>query len=272
MAVIIRPPTKRLTVASLLLSGAALIIAAAAPASAAGGNKIACDIAGPQAPRDVTKISGINAIKFAKAPPAAKMNLCDIHFHRYAEHKASGYTKLMGKGKHQGYVCNGKMPTAVYTEGGHGTGKGCGNISTGDTIEVHWVYTSCDVKPGPTLASCLSEGCTHPQLRVEARVFRLSDDKMAGDFGKFTDFSSGKVSPPAAIKAVTYPGSTTGDGYNDGTCSPFKVTWNVSSECTPLSTKSINDWCGKTKNVFKEYHAHGVRKLVMDAKLLSAIK
>lgn len=72
--------------------------------------------------------------------------------------------------------------------------------------------------------------------------------------------------------AVTYPGSTTGDGYNDGTCSPFKVTWNVSSQCTPLSLKSINVWCGKDKNAFKEDHAHGVRTVVSDPKLLSSIK
>lgn len=272
MAGIIRSSKKRFTTVSLLLSGAALIIVAASPVAWAGGSKIACDAAGPQAPRDVTKLAGSNAIKFAKAPPAADMNLCNIHFHRYAEHRASGFMKQAGKGIHQGYVCNGERPTATHAEGDHGDGQGCGGIAVGDTVEVHWVYTSCDVKPGPTLGSCLSDSCTSPQLRVEARVFRLSDDKMAGDFGKFTDYSSGKVSPPAAIKAVSYPGSTTGNSYNDGTCSPFKVTWNVSSACTPLSLKSINAWCGKTKNAFKEYYAHGVRKLVTDANLLSAIK
>ena len=120
MAGFVRSSAKRFTTASFLLLGAALILVAASPASAEGGNKMSCAKAGPQAPRDVTKIAGSNAIKFAKAPPASEMNLCNIHFHRYAEHKASGYTKLMGKGINKGYVCNGKMPTATHKEGDQG--------------------------------------------------------------------------------------------------------------------------------------------------------
>lgn len=259
---------------AVLLSGFALTVFAVSPPASAGGSKIACEAAGPQAPRDITKLAGSNAISFTKAPPAADMNLCDIHFHRFAEHRASGYQKLAGKGKNRGYICNGSTPIARKSKAeGHGSeAPGCKGIAAGDTVEVHWVYTTCDVKPGPTLGSCFSNTCKTPQLRVEARVFNLSDDSAAGDFGKFTDYSSGKVSPPKAIQAVTYPGSTTGDSYNDGTCSPFKVTWNVSSQCTPLSLKSINAWCGKDKNAFKEDHAHGVRSVVSDPKLLSSIK
>ena len=256
--------------ATVLLFSCALIVLLTSQAAWAGGGKVACAKAGPQAPRDITKHMGSNAMSFAKAPPADKMNLCDIHFHRFAEHRASGFMKLAGEGKHRGYICNGKTPKPSQ---GHATGgQGCEGIQNGDTVEVHWVFTTCDVKPGPTLGSCFSATCKDPQLRVETRVFYLTDDTSAGDFGKFADYSSGGVSLPAAKGAHEFLGSTTGDGYNDGTCSPFKVTWNVSSVCTPLQLGSINNWCGKDKNAFKEDHAHGVRKLVTSAELLSPIK
>ena len=268
---VIHPAAKALVppAAALLISCALTLSMAPRTALAGGGNKIACAKAGPQAPRDVTRSAGGNAVTFAKAPPAGKMHLCDIHFHKFAEHRASGYKKLAGTGDHKGYFCNGHAPKAHES---HGSSHGCHGIEAGDTIEVHWVFTTCDVKPGPTLGSCFTDTCKHPQLRVEARVFHLTGDKSGGDFGKFSDYSSGRVSLPAAQGAVEYLGSTTGDAYNDGSCSPFKVTWNVGSACTPLRMASIDHWCGKDKNAFKEDHAHGVRRLVTDAKLLSSIK
>ena len=49
----------------------------------------------------------------------------------------------------------------------------------GDTIEVHWVHTTCDVDPGKGLGSCLSDACANPQLRVEAQVFLVVNDENA---------------------------------------------------------------------------------------------
>ncbi len=264
----------QLSTLSALCMGLAIIISPqTASAESNDSSKISCEKAGPQAPRDITKLEGSNPNNFTAAPPASELNLCNIHFHRFAEHRASGYTDLAGKGKHRGYVCNGKTPTmteASETEAQSKTAPSCKGISNGDTVEVHWVYTSCDVKPGPTLGSCLTPTCTDPLLRVEARVFYLTDDKDAGDFAKFTDHKSGKVSPPPATKPVQYLGATTGNKYNDNSCSPFKVTWRVSSQCTPLNLQSLNNWCAE--NDFKEDHAHGVRHLVENEKLLSPIK
>ena len=241
------------------------------PAIAGGGNKMACAKAGPQAPRDITKLTGSNAVSFGVAPPAAQMKLCDIHFHRNAEHRAIGYSKLAGDGDHKGYVCDGAKESETHKHAKH-TGSGCAGIAAGDTIEVHWVFTTCDVKPAPTLGSCFTETCKSPQLRVEARVFKLTEDGSGADFASFADYSSGNVKLPAASRPVQYIGSTTGSGYNDGTCSPFHVTWNVTSACQPLEIASINKWCGKSKNAFAEDHAHGVRRLVTDQALLSPIK
>ena len=240
-----------------------------APTLAAGGNKISCEAAGPQAPRDITRVLGENSISFPVAPPAADMKLCDIHFHRNAEHRASGYNSIAGEGDNRGYVCSGATPLPPRHADGHGDAQGCAGIATGDTVEVHWVFTSCDVAPAPGLGSCFTETCQDPQLRVEARVFNLTDDGSGANFAKFSTRSSDKIVLPAPVNPVQYLGSTTGSGYNDGTCSPFKVTWNVSSACTPLEISSLNTWCGK--NPFEEDHAHGVREVVEDPSLLSPI-
>ena len=152
-----------------------LICAAFATAamSLAGPAKAAdiCQGYGPQTPRDISMKSGSNPRVFTLAPPASEMNLCNIHTHTNAEHKGPGYTVSAGTGEHGGFKCN---ETASLTEAelkdpadGHGAFHG---IKPGDTIEVHWVHTSCDVKPGKGLGSCLSEACANPQLRVEAQV------------------------------------------------------------------------------------------------------
>jgi len=244
------------------------------PADAGSGNKVACDAAGPQAPRDIRNSSGTNATSFDAAPAASAMHLCDIHFHRNAEHRAAGYSRLAGNGNNAGYICNGSTPAKHATGAGHAdhADHGCSGIAAGDTIEVHWVYTSCDVQPGPALTSCFTDTCKHPKLRVEARVFHLTDNASDAKFGDFSDYSSGSVVLPPATDPVHYAGSTTGPSYNDATCSPFHVTWNVSSACQNLNLETINKWCGKSHNDFQEDHAHGVRALVTDPALLSTIK
>ena len=275
----LRPAQSTGTAGRLLtLAGSAAMLALltlSAPALA-GGSKVACDKAGPQAPRDIDSVAGSNTTHFDVAPPASEMTLCDIHFHRNAEHRASGYSKLIGDGDHKGYICNGSTP-GIGHAGGHGDAhhapKGCAGIAAGDTVEVHWVFTTCDVAPGPTLGSCFTKTCSDPQLRVEARVFNLTDDGSGANFADFRAPKAGdKVTVPPASDPVQYLGSTTGSSYNDGSCSPFKVTWNVTSACAPLEIGSINGWCGKDENPFKEDHAHGVRLLVEDAALLSPIK
>jgi len=227
---------------------------------------------GPQSPRDLTKFDpGTNAVKSAPAPSADKMNLCNVHFHQFAEHKGTEYSREAGKGENKGFYCNGK--TSQPKGDGHGTAckpKGAGHgtaLAVGDTIEVHWVYTNCNVKPGPGLGGCVS--CPNFQVRVEARVFYLTNDASAATFAD----KDGKIALPAASNPVEYLGSTTGSkNYGQaGNCSPYPVTWNVSQACRPLSITSIADWCAK-ENVFKEDHAHGVRPLVKDAKLLSPIR
>jgi len=63
------------------------------------------------------------------------------------------------------YECNdtGALSAAELAEPAGGAGT-CGHVKPGDTIEAHWVYSSCDVAPGPGLGSCLGKACANPDL------------------------------------------------------------------------------------------------------------
>jgi hypothetical protein len=232
----------------------------------------ACEEFGPQTPRDINSAIGENKVIFAFAPPASEMNMCNIHFHESAEHKAKDFAIYAGDGHEgygSGYQCNmsKELSSAELAWKGDGVCKSeHGDLRPGDTIEVHWVFTSCDVQPGPTLGSCLSENCSNPQLRVEAQVFTLVAE---GGFD-FNELQSAKNLPADTGTPVEFLGSTTGPKYTEQVCSPYQVTWNVRPKCAKLNINSVAEWC--KGNIFKEDHAHGVRKLVTNPSLLSEIK
>ena len=55
-----------------------------------------CRGAGPQSPRDIEFRWGRNKKAAPLAPPAASMNLCNIHVHKNAEHKGPGFGLFAG--------------------------------------------------------------------------------------------------------------------------------------------------------------------------------
>jgi len=230
----------------------------------------ACSVAGPQSPRDITQAAGENSVHFDLAEDTSAMNLCNIHFHRSAEHRAPEYSLLTGEGDYKGWACS--EPTATAADRDHRDGPGCQGVAAGDTIEVHWVFTSCDTGPGEGLGNCVSCPEEGRSLRVEGRVFVLAEE--GADFADFDYVEGSSPSQPAALPAadrlVQYLGSTTGPSYDDETCSPYSVGWSVSPSCTPLAIDSLHEWCG-SGNAFGEDHAHGVRELVEKPALLSAI-
>jgi len=235
---------------------------------------------GPQAPRDIGSPTGSNGVSFSIAPASSKMNLCNIHFHKNAEHKGGEFNEYAGNGDGHGYMTgykySGSFSKAELTPA---NSKVCpsshGDLSPGDTIEVHYVYSSAQVKPGPTLGSCLSESIKNPSLRVETQVYALINDKNALDFGSLTKhgMKNGLHQafniPENTGKPIQYVGSTTGPGYNEQG-SPFQVTWSVRPKVAKVNIESVGAWC--KGNVFKEDHAHGVRNLVINQDLLSQIK
>jgi hypothetical protein len=235
---------------------------------------------GPQAPRDIDSTIGKNGIVFNSAPEYTKMNLCNIHFHKNAEHKGGEFTTYAGNGdghgNKSGYKYSGKLSALELIPVND---KICSNehgaLNVGDTIEVHYVHSTAQVTPGATLGACLNESTKNPQLRVETQVYVLVNDTKALDFNKLTQHSvkdgyqQALNIPTNTGTAIQYEGSTTGPTYNE-IASPLQVTWNVRPKVAKVDINTVGAWC--KGNVFKEDHGHGVRNLVVNPKLLSEIK
>lgn len=234
---------------------------------------------GPQTPRDIDSAAGANERHFSLAPSYTSMNLCNIHMHVNAEHKGSDFPIYAGAGQNGvggGYQCRiSKDLTAAELR--EPAENYCKNVKPGDTIEVHWVHSSCDVDPGKGLGSCLSDSCANPDLRVETQVFTLVNDPSALDFANFS-YSGNVVAGLHQVRSlpgntgtpVEFTGSTTGPSYTEQKCSPLQVSWSIRPLCAKLDINSLSAWC--KNNVFAEEHAHGVRELVTDPRLLSPIE
>ncbi|MEM1175286.1 MAG: delta-class carbonic anhydrase [Pseudomonadota bacterium] len=235
-----------------------------------------CVDMGPQTPRDITSALGLNADNFALAPAPGEMNLCNIHTHTNAEHKGPDFSVFVSDADDGGYACN---ATAALTEAELAPAEGAyKGVKPGDTIEVHWVHTSCPATPGPGLGACVPEGCENPLLRVEAQVFLVVNDDNAADFttmvydGNTIDgFHQAKMIPGNTGEPVLFRGSTTGPSYDQSTCSPAKVTWSVRPMCAKVDIQSLHRWA-EDGNVFEENQSHGVRQLVTAPELLSPIE
>jgi hypothetical protein len=223
---------------------------------------------------------GTNGDLFALAPEPASLNLCNIHTHTNAEHKAPGFSVFVSDDTYGGYACNDtdSLTEAELTDPTGGEGA-FGQVAPGDTIEVHWVFSSCDIAPGEGLGSCLSDTCEAPVLRVEAQSFLVVNDPDALDFASFGYAGAANEAglhqplalPTGTGEPVLFRGSTTGPSYTQATCSPLQVTWNVRPQCARVDISSLHRWA-EEGNVFNETESHGVRQLVTDPRLLSPIE
>ncbi|MEY8251974.1 MAG: delta-class carbonic anhydrase [Colwellia sp.] len=234
---------------------------------------------GPQSPRDIDAVTGNNQRLFNPAPASTEMNLCNIHFHKNAEHKGGEFTEYAGNGDghgfHSGYKFSGKLNASELKPVGHDICPSKhGALSAGDTIEVHYVHSTAQITPGPTLGSCLNDAIKNPQLRVETQVYILVNDNNALDFARLTQHEKkhqlhqATNIPSNTGTPVQYAGSTTGPSYNEKG-SPFQVTWSVRPKVAKVSIESVGQWC--KGNVFEEDHAHGVRNLVTNPDLISKV-
>ena len=234
-----------------------------------------CTTMGPQTPRDISSKAGLNTTTFRLAPSSKKMNLCNIHTHTNAEHKGPGFNVFVDGTDHGGYACNGTADLTASEKAPYDSSfKG---VKPGDTIEVHWVHTSCDATPGEGLGACVPESCESPTLRVETQVFLIVNDRAAPGFMRYA-YGGNKVNglhqpkslPSGNGTPVVFRGSTTGPNYTQSVCSPAQVTWSVRPQCQKLDIASLDSW-GKSGNVFNEKKSHGVRQLVTAPELLSQI-
>lgn len=235
-----------------------------------------CTTFGPQTPRDISNVEGMNTDAFPMAPAASEMNLCNIHTHTNAEHKGPGFSVFVDDTDNGGYACNG---TGDLSEAELAPAEGAyEGVVPGQTIEVHWVHTSCDTTPGEGLGACVPETCSDPLLRVEAQTFLVVNDPNALDFtemayngNKVAGRHQAKMIPDTTGTPVLFRGSTTGPSYDEKVCSPAKVTWSVRPMCAKLDINSLHRWAADG-NVFNESKSHGVRQLVTSPELLSPIE
>lgn len=235
----------------------------------------ACTGFGPQTPRDIDSLSGNNQRIFSIAPQSENMNLCNIHFHASAEHKAKDFSLEVSESKGGGFAC-GMSESLTRAELKAPKNNYCKGIEPGDTVEVHWVFSSADVKPGKGLGACLNAGTGNPNLRVETQVFTVVNDPSALNFDDL-DYDGNQVNgyhqpeyiPTSTGAPVEFLGSTTGPSHTDEVCSPLQVTWSVRPQCAKLDINSLSQWC--ESNEFEENEAQGVRKLVTNPDLLSPI-
>lgn len=264
-----------LLIGGLGADGATGSDASSDPATESASTELCVDM-GPQTPRDIAGTSGLNTEAFPMAPTAGEMNLCNIHTHTNAEHKGPGFSIFVSAADDGGFACNG-TPDLGEDELAPAPGAYEG-VVPGNTIEVHWVHTSCDATPGEGLGACVPEACSDPILHVEAQVFLVVNDPDALDFTTMTYGGNvvdgrhqAKAIPSTTGEPVLFRGSTTGPSYDQRKCSPARVTWNVRPQCAKLDIHSLHRWA-EQGNVFNETHSHGVRQLVTAPELLSPIQ
>ena len=124
---------------------------------------------GPQSPRDIEDPAGMNSRIFGSAPAVTDMTLCDIHFHENAEHKGGQFTTFSGNGDGQGYGTgykyNGSLTESELrpVDGKIGESEH-GNLVSGDTIEIHFVYSTANASLGNGLGTCFDNAINNPQL------------------------------------------------------------------------------------------------------------
>lgn len=245
------------------------------------------DRIGAQSPRNILILSG-SAPAVALPATTTPYNLCNLHFHKGAEHMSPfmptgnlplGFSIAAPGG---GYQCDrtSYLSPAQLAEPARPAGKKkCENVKAGDTIEVHWVFSSCDVTPGRNLGACTKEGQTCA-LRVESQVFTLVNDANAKKFGTYSPEAKSKA-PIASVtlpdgERVVYRGSTTNPAYNTSDkCSPVNVMWGVRKQCELLDVSSLHDWCEENEKESSPFsgqkEGHDPRGLVTRLELLAPI-
>jgi hypothetical protein len=225
---------------------AALCTPAAGAAEAAGGGEEGAAepaMCGPQSPRDIAKAGGTNRLPVpgdGTRPP----RLCNMHFHRPAEHTGIGACPAVAAETPAGGVCG---------------GEGHEPVRAGDEIEVHWVYTNCpayDV-PRPGLDNCVCDEPPRVVLMAFGQKYVVAEEGAPG--------ADRELREPTADVA-RYGGSTTGPKYSSGEpddprpCSPARVQWQMARQCRALDIAALGAWCDD--NEWNEDHADDPRGLI----------
>lgn len=194
----------------------------------------AAPVCGPQSPRDITRTAGTNTVPVPDGPTP---HLCNVHFHEPVEHAGIG-----------------ELPSVAEAAGGEPV---CESVEVGDRVEFHWVHTNCE--PGDEVVQGLDNCVCNREdlvLRVYAQAYVVGEDGVAPE------------QPEGDLS--TYAGSTTGPNYDNETCSPAKVNWEVARAAEVLARDELATWC-ESNPWPGEDHPHEARELVTREDWLSEI-
>lgn len=114
-------------------------------------------------------------------------------------------------------------------------------------------------------AAANGRGQLNPMIVVQGRVFTIENgDPAEVDSINFTELLNGLTGLNATGK-VMYPGSTTGQSFDNEICSPYIITWHVDLSCNVISAETFDNLCKEMKEVYNkssDLKAKGSRKLV----------
>lgn len=242
------------------------------------GGPVDCDIAEPQAPRDVSAAytTGMKVARMIPLDQSFVDNMVQVntHFHFGAEHRSAGeYDFLNVSGIHDaaeqkhkpGFFCsNATIPEVLKTPYNF---QHCSDTDVGSTYEFHWVYSTAGTKLGAGLVGAFDRQY-NPSVIVQGQVFVIVNDPSgAHDYPDFIHGKSFQTLGEPADK-VSYIGSTTGQSYNNqNTCSPILIHWHMDRKCRQISAQTLDAMC---KTMIEDYdmkadtESHGSRGLVSD--------
>ncbi|WP_208984114.1 delta-class carbonic anhydrase [Roseibium aggregatum] len=101
------------------------------------------------------------------------MTLCDIHFHKNAEHRGGDFTTFAGNGDGRGYgtgfLYDGRLSAAELALRQRPVGSNTGDeLIPGDTIEIHFVFSTVSGGRDRGTALEISSGMKYPVIPTKS--------------------------------------------------------------------------------------------------------
>jgi hypothetical protein len=99
-------------------------------------------------------------------------------------------------------------------------------------------------------------------VAIESIAYTIVND----DDHTYTDLVHGWDLPGLDTSSrVMYPGSTTGNSFNNEFCSPFTVSWHVDKKCHAVSASSFDQMCCTMRDTYgmkADLSPHSARQIV----------
>eukprot|EP00438_Fugacium_kawagutii_P033066 Skav220248 [mRNA] locus=scaffold4467:25103:28283:- [translate_table: standard] len=116
----------------------------------------------------------------------------------------------------------------------------------------------CDVR-SLLFRAANGRGILNPMVVVQGQVYQI----VSG--GPVVDDLLHGWTVVGHDNSVMYPGSTTGQSWDNSVCSPYAITWHVDKDCHQVSPESFDNLCKMMKeqyNMVSDLKPHGSRILV----------